>query len=68
MGGVTLYRLACYTGATLVGLMVDSPGRREMEGTNDCTVGRGQRPDIAILKARSKPSQPTVWEENICTI
>ena len=34
-------------GGTVVGLMVDSPGRREMEGTNDCTVGRGQRPDIA---------------------
>ena len=34
------------TGAcgTVVGLMVASPGRREMEGTNDCTVGRRERP------------------------
>ena len=27
--------------------MWGSPGGREMEGTNDCTVGRRQRPDIA---------------------
>ena len=49
--------------STVVELMVNSPGRREMEGTNDCTVGRGQRPDIAH-KAQSKPYvspiQPTV--------
>ena len=34
------------TGAcgTVVRLMVASPGRREMEGTNDCTVGRRERP------------------------
>ena len=57
------------TGAcgTVVGLMVFSPGRREMEGTNDCTVGRRQRPDIAH-KAQSKLNvsqvQPTVGEKS----
>ena len=35
------------TGAVVQRAMWGSPGGREMEGTNDCTVGRRQRPDIA---------------------
>ena len=55
---------------SVVGLMVASPGRREMEGTNDCTVGRrGQRPDIAH-EAQSKLkciTQSTDRGKKVCT-
>ena len=41
--------------------MWGSPGRREMEGTNDCTVGRRQRPDIAH-KASVKTKCTVLYE------
>ena len=50
--------------------MVDSPGRREMEGTNDCTVGRGQRPDIAHIRLSQNLMYHTfnrLWGDKICT-
>ena len=46
------------------GAMWGSPGRREMEGTNDCTVGRRQRPDIAhkaSVKTKCTGLQGIVW-------